>query len=93
MEKKEAIEKQIAGKWHIITQEAIEYVDHVLFNKDTFFRDGKVKSICLHNTRRELPDEVNKGTQAGFYSACYHVPLFVDILSAAKNMYSPVIAR
>ena len=64
-----AIEKQIAGKWHIITlQEGIEYVDHelftnrfhvahyggcaVLFNKDTFFPDVKVKSIYLHDTRR-----------------------------------------
>ena len=92
--KEGAIEKQIAGKWHIITlQEAIEYVDHkpltnkfhvthcggcaVLFNKDTFFPNVNVKSIYLHDTRRE--------TKAGFYRACYHVPLFVDNLSAAKK--------
>ena len=53
---------------------AIEYADHelltnrfhvthyggcaVLFNKDTFFPDVKVKSIYLHDTRRELPDKV-----------------------------------
>ena len=73
-----AIEKQIAGKWHIITlQEAIEYVDHelfmnrfhmthyggcaVIFNKDTFFPDVKVKSIYLQDTRRVLPDKVVEG--------------------------------
>ena len=73
-----AIEKQIAGKWHIITlQEAIEYVDHelltnrfhvthyggsvVLFHKDTFFSDVKVKSIYLHDNRRAVPDKVVEG--------------------------------
>ena len=62
--KEGAVEKHIAGKWHVITlQEAIEYADHelltyrfhvthhggcaVLFNKDTFFPDVKVKSIYL----------------------------------------------
>ena len=76
--KEGAIEKQIVGRWHIITlQEAIEYVDHepltnrfhvthyggcaVLFNKDTFCPDVKVKSIYLHDTRRELPDKVMQG--------------------------------
>ena len=76
--KESAIEKQIAGKWQIITlQEAIEFVDHelltnrfhvthyggcaVLFNKDTFCPDVKVKSIYLHDTRRELPDKVMEG--------------------------------
>ena len=76
--KKGAIEKQIAGKLHVITlQEAVEYVDTelltdrfhathnggcaVLFNKDTFFPDVMVKSIYLHDTRRELPDEVTEG--------------------------------
>ena len=74
--KEGAIEKQIAGKWHVMTlQEAIDYVDHelltnrfhvthyrgcaVLFNKDTF----EVKSIYLHDTRRELPDKVMEGGQ------------------------------
>ena len=73
-----AAEKQIAGKWHVITlQEAIEYVDHellanrfhvthyggcaVLFNKDTFFPDVKVKSIYLHDVRSVLPDKVVDG--------------------------------
>ena len=55
----------------------IEYVDHellvdrfhvthhgrctVLFNKDAFFSDVEVKSIYLHDTRRELPDEAMEG--------------------------------
>ena len=65
------IEKQIAGKWHVITlQDAIDYVDHelltnrfhvthcggcaVLFNKDTLYPDVEVKSIYLHDSRREF---------------------------------------
>ena len=62
---------------HITLQEAIEYVDHellvnrfpvthcggcsVLFNKDTFFHDVKVKSIYLQDTRRELPEKIMEG--------------------------------
>ena len=61
----------------ITVQEAIEYVDHelltnrfhvthyggcaVLFNKDSFFPDVKVKSIYLHDIRRVLPDKVAEG--------------------------------
>ena len=73
-----AVEKQIAGKWHVITlQEAIEYVDNeiftnrfhvthyggcaVLFNKDTFCPDVKVKSIYRHDIRCVLPDKVVEG--------------------------------
>ena len=33
----------------------------VLFNKDTFFPDVKVKSIYLHDSRRELPEKVMEG--------------------------------
>ena len=75
MEKKVLFEKQVEGKWHVITlQEAIEYVDHdiltnrfhvthnggcaILFNKDTFCPVIEVKSLYLHDTRRELPDKV-----------------------------------
>ena len=63
----------------ITLQEAIEYVDHelltnrlhethyggcaVLFNKDTFYTDIEVKSIYLHDTRREFPDKVMEGDQ------------------------------
>ena len=73
--KENAFEKQIAGKWHVITlQEASDFVDHdiltnrfhvthfgrcaVLFNKDTFYPDIEVKSIHLHDTRRDLLDQV-----------------------------------
>ena len=61
--------------WHVITlQEASEYVDHdiltgrfhvthcagcaILLNKDTFYPD-----IYLHDTRRDLPDQVMEGEQ------------------------------
>ena len=84
--KEGAIEKQIAGKWHVVTlQEAIDFVDHefltnrfhvthyggcaVLFNKDTFFLDVKVKSIYLHDTRRELPGKIMKG-DSGWVVQC-----------------------
>ena len=76
--KASTFEKQIAGKWHVVTlQEAIEYVDHdiltnrlhvthyggcaVLFNKDTFYPNLEVKSLYLHDARRELPDSVVEG--------------------------------
>ena len=58
-------------------QEAIEYVDHdiltnrflvthcggcaILFNKDTFYPNIEVKSLYLHDTRRDLPDQVMEG--------------------------------
>ena len=78
--KEDAFEKQIAGRWHVITlQEAAEYVDHdlltsrfhvthyagcaILFNKDTFYTNIDVKSIYLHDTRRDLPDQVMEGDQ------------------------------
>ena len=81
--KEGAFEKQIAGKWHVITlQEAIEYVDHdilagrfhvthyggcaILFNEDTFHPNIDVKSIYLHDTRRDLPDQVMEGEQGWF---------------------------
>ena len=60
-------------------QQAIDYVDHelltntfhvtyyggcaVLFDKETFFPDVEVKSIYLHDTRREVPDKVMEGDQ------------------------------
>ena len=73
--REDAFEKEIEGKWHVITpQEASEYVDHDiltsrfhvtryggcanLYNKDTFYSNIDVKSIYLHDTRRELPDKV-----------------------------------
>ena len=63
----------------ITLQEASEYVDHdiltnpfhvtqyggcaILFNKDTFHPNIDVKSTYLHDTRRELPDQVMEGEQ------------------------------
>ena len=60
-------------------QEASEYVDQdiltgrfhvahyggcaILFNKDTFYPNIDVKSIYLHDTRRDLPDQVMEGEQ------------------------------
>ena len=60
-------------------QEASEYVNHdiltcrfhvthdggcaILFNKDTFYPNIDVKSIYLHDTRRDLPDQVMEGGQ------------------------------
>ena len=35
----------------------------MLFNKDTFYHDVEVKSIYLHDTRRELLDKVMEGGQ------------------------------
>ena len=61
----------------ITLQEASEYVDHeiltcpfhvthyggsaILFNKDTLYPNIDVKSIYLHDTRLDLPDQVMKG--------------------------------
>ena len=76
--KEDAFEKEIAGKWHVITlQETSEYVDHdiltnrfhvthyggcaILFNKGTFYPNIEVKSLYLHDTRRDLPDQVMEG--------------------------------
>ena len=63
----------------ITLQEASEYVDHelptnsfhvthyagcaILFNKDTFYPNVDVKSIYLHDTRRDLPAQVMEGEQ------------------------------
>ena len=63
----------------VTLQEASDYVDHeilqerfhvthyadcaILFNKDTFYPDINVKSIYLHDTRRDLPDQVMEGEQ------------------------------
>ena len=79
--KEDAFEKQIAGRWHVITlQEASEYVDHdtltgrfhvthhggcaILFNKQGHLLPNiDDKSIYIHDTRRDLPDEVMEGEQ------------------------------
>ena len=63
----------------ITLQEASDYVDHelltnrfhvthyagcaILFNKDTFYTNIDVKSNYLHDTRRDVPDQVIEGEQ------------------------------
>ena len=96
--KEGAFEKQIAGRWHIITlQEGSDYVDHelltnrfhvthyagcaILFNKDTFYTNVDVKSIYLHDTRRQLPDQVMEGEQEW---------VLQGVLSRASFRRSPV---
>ena len=106
--KKGEIEKQIAGKWHIITlQESIEYVDHellanrfhvthyggcaVLFNMHTFFPDVKVKSVYLHDTRRELPDKVMEGDSGWVLQGVLSRATFRrQPLSGQKNIHGPL---
>ena len=77
----------------ITLQEASDYVDHelltnrfhvthyagcaALFNKDTFYPNVDVKSICLHDTRRDLPDQVMEKNRDGSYKVFFHVPYFV----------------
>ena len=96
--KEDAFQKQIAGKWRVITlQEASDYVDHelltnrfhvthyagcaILFNKDTFYPNVDVKSIYLHDTRRELPDQIMEGEQGW---------VLQGVLSRASFRRSPV---
>ena len=78
-------------------QEASEYVDHdiltgpfhvthcagcaILFNKDTFNPDINVTSICLHDTRRDLPDQIMEGEQGW---------VMQGVLSRASFRRSPV---
>ena len=78
-------------------QEASDYVDHelltnrfhvthyagcaILFNKDTFYPNVDVKSIYLHDTRRELPDQVMEGEQGW---------VLQGVLSRASCRRSPV---
>ena len=96
--KEDAFEKQIAGRWHVISlQEASECVDHdilrgrfhvthcagcaILFNKDTIYPNIDVKSIYLHDTRRDLPDQVVEGEQGW---------VMQGVLSRASFRRSPV---
>ena len=81
----------------ITLQEASDYVDHdiltgrfhvahyagcaILFNKDTFYPNIDVKSIYLHDTRRELPDQVMEGEQGW---------VMQGVLSRASFRRSPV---
>ena len=58
---------EIAQPEHDILHERF-HVTHfagcaTLFNKDIFYPDIGVKSICLHDTRRDLPDQIMEGDQ------------------------------
>ena len=53
-EKEGAFEKQIADKWHVIT---LQDGECAVF----FYPNIEVKSLQLHDTRRELPDKVMEG--------------------------------
>ena len=71
----DAIEKQIAGKWHLISlQEASDYVDHAILHERfyvihfagcavlfTSYPYVDVKSIYLHDTRRGVQDHNVEG--------------------------------
>ena len=73
--KEDAIEKQIAGKWHIITlQEASEYVEHEILHERfhvTHFagcaiflnKDTFHPDISVHDTRRGVQDHIVEGEQ------------------------------
>ena len=114
--REDAFEKQIAGKWHIVTlQEASDYFDHdilqerfhvthcagcaILFNEDTFYPDINVKSVYLHDTRRDLPDQIIEGEQgwvlqgvlsrASFRRAAVSGQKFFTVLSLhISNIYA-----
>ena len=76
----------------ITLQEASDYVDHelltnrfhvtryagcaVLFNKDTFYPNVDVKSIYLHDTRRDLPDQVMEGEQGWVLQGVFSRAIF-----------------
>ena len=84
----------------ITMQEASDYVDHdiltgrfhvtdyagcaILFNKDTFYPSVDVKSIYLHDTRRDLPDQVMEGEQGW---------VMQGVLSRASFRRSPVSGK
>ena len=53
----------------------------ILFNKDTFYPNVDVKSMYLHDTRRDLPDQVMEGEQGW---------VLQGVLSRASFRRSPV---
>ena len=66
----------------------------MLFNKDTFFADVKVKSIDLHDTRRGLPDEVMEGDSGWVFTGRAITCLFSSRTSQRpKNIHSSVVAQ
>ena len=49
----------LTGRFHVIHYAGCA----ILFNKDTFNTNNDVKSVYLHDTRRDLPDQVMGGEQ------------------------------
>ena len=84
----------------ITLQEADEYVDHdlltsrfhvthyggcaILYNKDNLYSNIDVKSMYLHDTRRDLPDQVMEGEQGW---------VLQGVLSRASFRRSPVSGK
>ena len=85
----------------VTLQEASDFVEHdilhvrfhvthcagcaILFNKDTFYPDISVKSIYLHDTRRDVQDQVVEREQGWVCKVFFHVPHFVEQQSGVKN--------
>ena len=84
------------------SQEAAEYVYHdlltsrfhvthyagcaILFNKDTFYPSIDVAPIYLHDTRRDLPDQVMEGEQRWLMQGV----LLTCLISSIEVFYSVV---
>ena len=74
---------QIGSTW-LITEDAG-------FSKDTFYANIDVKSIYLHDTRRDLPDQVMEGDQVWVMQGVLSRASFRrPPLSGQKNFYSYV---
>ena len=94
--KEDAFEKQIAGKWHIITsQEASEYVDHDILtgrfhvthcaSTRTPSTPTSMSSPSTFMTPGETcPIKSWKGNRDGSCKVYFHVPHFVGHQSAAR---------
>ena len=91
----------------LLEQEASEYVDHdiltgrfhvthyagfaILFNEDTFYPNIDVKSIDLHDTRRDLPDQVMEGEPGMGHARCSFTCLISSItIQRPEVLYSVV---
>ena len=91
----------------ITLQEASEYVHHdiltgrfhvthyggcaILFNKDTFHPNIDVKSIYLHDIRRDFPDQVMEGEQGWVMQGVLSRASFRrSPVSGQKSLYSVV---
>ena len=60
----------------------------VLFNKDAFFPDVKVKSMYLHDIRRVLPDKVVEGDSGWVFTGRAITCLFSSTTSQRPKKLS-----